>query len=253
MELFSRTMGEGRPLVILHGLFGSSDNWQSLALRFSSFFQVHLIDLRNHGRSPWSDVHTYEAMVFYLKDYFEKHRLAEAFLLGHSMGGKVAMFFSQQHPRFISKLVVADMGIKEYPMHHQHVLSAIHALDLTQLKTRVEGEHILERHLENAGVRQFLLKNLYRETKDSFAWRMNVVALERSMPEILCALPSIESWIPTLFLRGSLSNYILDQDIPSIESVFPDSQTKTLEGAGHWLHAEQPEMFFDEVMGFLLR
>lgn len=246
-------MGEGRPLVILHGLFGSSDNWQSLALRFSSFFQVHLIDLRNHGRSPWSDVHTYEAMVFDLKDYFEKHRLAEAFLLGHSMGGKVAMFFSQQHPRFISKLVVADMGIKEYPMHHQHVLSAIHALDLTQLKTRVEGEHILERHLENAGVRQFLLKNLYRETKDSFAWRMNVVALERSMPEILCALPSIESWIPTLFLRGSLSNYILDQDIPSIESVFPDSQTKTLEGAGHWLHAEQPEMFFDEVMGFLLR
>lgn len=253
MELFSRTMGEGRPLVILHGLFGSSDNWQTLALRFSACFHVHLLDLRNHGRSPWSDEHTYEAMVSDVKTYLDTHGLTDVALIGHSMGGKVAMFLAQKHPTLLSKMIIADMGIKEYPMHHQHVLSAIHALDLTQLKTRVEGEHILERHLENAGVRQFLLKNLYRETKDTFAWRMNVVALERSMPEILSALPPGESWIPTLFLRGSLSNYILDQDLPDIEASFPDSQTKTLEGAGHWLHAEQPEMFFDEVMGFLLR
>ena len=253
MELFGRTLGQGKPLVILHGLFGSSDNWQSLALRFAPFFEVHLLDLRNHGRSPWSDKHTYESMVSDVREYFDQHQLSKAILLGHSMGGKVAMAFAQNAPQLLSKLVVADMGIKAYPMHHQHILSAIHAINLKAVKTRSECEKILEKYLENDGVRMFILKNLYRNSKDSFAWRMNVSVLEQQMPEILSALPEKECWIPTLFLRGELSNYILDQDFSSLESCFPDGQIITIKGAGHWLHAEKPEQFFDEVMGYLLR
>lgn len=253
MDLFHQIYGNGSPLVVLHGLFGSSDNWHSLAQRFGSFYRVYCIDLRNHGRSPWDNVHSYETMAEDLYRFFNRHGIQKANLLGHSMGGKVAMHFAQGHPELLDKMIVADMGIKAYPMHHQHILAGIHALDLPNIRSRSEAEKILSLHVEAAGVRQFLLKNLYWVTTGQLGWRMNVAVLEREMPNILAALPEQVSWTPTLFLRGELSNYILSDDESSLEELFPDSILQTIPNAGHWLHAEQPDAFFDAVMGFSLR
>lgn len=253
MDLFHQIYGNGSPLVVLHGLFGSSDNWHSLAQRFGSFYRVYCIDLRNHGRSPWDNVHSYETMAEDLYRFFNRHGIQKANLLGHSMGGKVAMHFAQGHPELLDKMIVADMGIKAYPMHHQHILAGIHALDLPKIRSRSEAEKILSLHVEAAGVRQFLLKNLYWITKGQLGWRMNVAVLEREMPNILAALPEQVSWTPTLFLRGELSNYILSDDESSLEELFPDSILQTIPNAGHWLHAEQPDAFFDAVIGFCLR
>jgi pimeloyl-ACP methyl ester carboxylesterase len=163
------------------------------------------------------------------------------------------MHFAQSHPELLEKMVVADMGIKAYPMHHQHILAGIHALDLPNIRSRSEAEKILSLHIEAAGVRQFLLKNLYWVTAGQLGWRMNVAVLEREMHGILAALPEKVSWTPTLFLRGELSNYILTEDENSLEELFPDSILQTIPNAGHWLHAEQPDAFFDAVMGFCLR
>lgn len=253
LTLNVREYGEGKPLVILHGLFGSSDNWQSLAQRFAAFYRVFCVDLRNHGRSPWSEEHSYEAMMDDVYAFIETQQLSDVTLLGHSMGGKVAMHFAQNYPHLLSKLVVADMGVKAYPMHHQHILAGIHALHLDSIQARSEAESILKTHVENDGIRQFLLKNLYWIEKGKLAWRMNVAVLEREMPNILAALPEKECWTPTLFLRGALSNYILPEDLEGIESLFPDSTIETIPNAGHWLHAEQADLFFDAVMGFCLR
>jgi pimeloyl-ACP methyl ester carboxylesterase len=192
-------------------------------------------------------------MVEDLYVFFNRHGLQKAHLLGHSMGGKVAMHFAQRHPELLDKMVIADMGIKAYPMHHQHILAGIHALDLPNIRSRSEAEKILSLHVEAAGVRQFLLKNLHWVTAGQLGWRMNVSVLEREMPKILSALPQGVSWTPTLFLRGELSNYILTEDENAIEDLFPDSMLQTISNAGHWLHAEQPDAFFDAVMGFCLR
>lgn len=169
------------------------------------------------------------------------------------MGGKVAMLFAQNYPHLVQKLVVVDMGIKSYPMHHQHILAGIHALHLGSINTRKQAEDILKIYVENDGIRQFLLKNLYWKEKGRLAWRMNVPVLEQEMPKILAALPKKESWTPTLFLSGELSNYILSEDIQGIEEIFPDATFEILPKAGHWLHSEQPDLFFDAVMGFCLR
>jgi len=165
----------------------------------------------------------------------------------------VAMHFAQNYPHMLSKLVVADMGVKAYPMHHQQILAGIHALHLDSISARSEAESILKTYVENDGIRQFLLKNLYWIEKGKLAWRMNVAVLEREMPYILAALPEKESWTPTLFLRGELSNYILPEDLDGIEALFPDATIETIPNAGHWLHAEQADLFFDAMMGFCLR
>jgi pimeloyl-ACP methyl ester carboxylesterase len=252
MELHVQEYGEGSPLLILHGLFGASDNWHSLAQRFGAFFHVYSLDLRNHGKSPWSEDNSYAAMSEDVHAFILSRDLKKVIVLGHSMGGKVAMHVAQQYPELLSKIVIADMGIKAYPMHHQHILAGIHALPLAELSSRSEAEALLKTHVENAGIRQFLLKNLYWKEKGKLAWRMNVEVLEKEMPKILSALPLQECWTPALFLRGELSNYILPEDFDSIETLFPDASIETITNAGHWLHAEQPDLFFDAVMRFCL-
>jgi esterase len=253
MELYYREMGEGKPLVILHGLFGFSDNWQTQAKKFSAYYRVILVDLRNHGHSPWSPDFSYLLMTEDLTKLFQKLDLQQVILLGHSMGGKVAMHFAQKHPNYLAKLIVVDMGVKSYPMHHQHILEAFNRIDLTKMSARSEAEQILRQFIESEGVRQFLLKNLYWKEKGKLSWRVNFPVLEAAMPEILSALPEEEVLITTLFIRGSLSNYILDEDISQIESYFPDSSVVSIENAGHWVHAEAPEDFVDCVLGFCLR
>lgn len=253
MELFYREMGEGQPLVILHGLFGFSDNWQTQAKKFSDYYRVILVDLRNHGHSPWSDSFSYALMVEDLKSLFEALNLTDVILLGHSMGGKVAMHFAQKYEDRLNKLIVVDMGVKSYPLHHEHILKAFHEIDLSKLSARSEAEAILKQFIDSDGVRQFLLKNLYWMEKGKLSWRVNFPVLEREMSEILSALPEKEVLTSTLFIRGQLSNYILDTDIPILESYFPDSQLISVENAGHWVHAEAPEAFVDAVLGFCLR
>ena len=251
--LHYRVLGKGDPLVILHGLFGSSDNWQSQAKIFAEFYTVYLVDLRNHGHSFWSEEHSYALMAKDLRVLTEELNLKNIILLGHSMGAKVAMTFAQQHPTILKKLILVDMGIKEYPMHHQHILAGIKSLNLSEYTSRGEAERVLEVHLENPGVRQFLLKNLYWKTKGELAWRMNVPILEKNMGEILSAIPKQVVLTTTIFIRGELSNYILDEDIPDIENVFPDSEFETILGAGHWVHTEAQEEFIHVVLGFCLR
>ena len=213
-------MGRGKPMIILHGLFGFSDNWQTLATKFSEFFRVILIDFRNHGHSPWSDDFSYNLMVDDLKELIDDLNLENLTLVGHSMGGKVAMHFSQKFPEKIEKLVVIDMGVKQYTRHHQEVLEAVNKVDLKGITARSQVELILSEFIESKGVRQFLLKNLYWKEKGELAWRVNFVVLEEAMPEILAALPYKEVLIPSLFIRGELSNYIEDNDIKELESFF---------------------------------
>jgi len=253
MKLFYREVGKGKPFVILHGLFGFSDNWATHAKKLADYYRVILVDLRNHGHSPWSDEFTYELMVSDLYELITQLDLPKFILLGHSMGGKVAMRFAQMNPGNLDKLVVVDMGVKAYPPHHQHIIAAINSLNVSTISVRSQAEQHLRNYVDNEGVIQFLLKNLYWKEKGKLEWRMNFPVLVENMSEILKEIPMNESWVSTLFIRGELSNYILDEDIADLESIFPDTQLFTIPDAGHWVHAEAPEAFLSEVLSFCLR
>ena len=246
-------MGEGQPMMILHGLFGFSDNWQTHAKKLAEYYRVILVDLRNHGHSDWSDEFSYDLMAEDVHKLCVDLGIRKMILLGHSMGGKVAMLFAQRHEELLEKLIVVDIGVKEYPMHHQHIIAGLRALDLENMKARSEAETILKEHIDSGGVRQFLLKNLYWKEKGQLAYRMNLDVLERELPQILSPLPEEEVFVPTLFIRGELSNYILDEDIEELEDRFPDSYIVTIPDAGHWVHAEAPDQFLEAVLGFCLR
>jgi esterase len=253
MLLHYKEIGEGKPLVILHGLFGTSDNWQTHAKKLGEYYHVILVDQRNHGHSPWSEDFTYE----HLADDLERlilHLGIDLFtLIGHSMGGKTAMYYSQKYPTRLEKMVIVDIGIKQYPMHHNEIIKGIKSLDLATISSRSAAEQAMIPFVDSYGVRQFLLKNLYWVEKGKLAWRMNVDVLEREMEEILAPIPNIEVWTPTLFLRGAMSNYILDEDWDAIEEIFPDATLETIENAGHWVHSEQPDEFIEKVLGFIIR
>ncbi len=253
MKLHYRELGEGRPLVILHGLFGYSDNWQTHARKLSEYFRVILVDQRNHGHSPWSDEFSYDLMADDLQELLDALQLDEVLLLGHSMGGKTAMRFTEKYEDRVEKLIVVDIGIKKYPSHHDEILEGLNTIDPAKLENRTEADEQLEKFVSSYGVRQFLLKNLYWKEKGKLAWRMNIPAIENSMDEILAPLSEKEMFVPTLFIRGAQSNYILDEDIPKLEAKFVDFQLKTVENAGHWVHAEAPEEFIEMVLEFLLR
>ena len=252
MQLFHRIYGEGKPLIILHGLFGFSDNWQSQAKVLANYFLVITVDLRNHGHSPWSDDFSYALMAQDVANLMDQLNINHAVMVGHSMGGKVALHFAQEYPEKLTKLVVVDMGVKSYPPHHQHILDALHQLPLDQLKTRNEAAALLRSQLQNEGVVQFILKNLYWKEKGLLAWRMNLSVLEASMSEILAAIPPKEIVIPTLFIRGALSNYILDEDWSEIEEIVFDAELVTINGAGHWVHAEKIDEFLEALLHYLL-
>jgi esterase len=253
MKLHYRELGEGQPLIILHGLFGNSDNWQTHANKLSEYFRVILVDQRNHGRSDWSDKFSYDLMAEDLNELFNELNLKKAIVLGHSMGGKTVIRFTQLHPSKVEKLIVVDIGVKQYPMHHAEILNGLHSIDLDKVTTRSEAEEIISKYISSNGVRQFLLKNLYWIEKGKLAWRMNIPVLEKEMPAILTVLPDNEIFNSTLFIRGTLSNYILDEDISELEDQFTDFQLISIENAGHWVHAEAPIEFIEKVLEFCLR
>ncbi len=253
MLLHYKEIGEGKPLVILHGLFGTSDNWQTHAKKLGEYFRVILVDQRNHGHSPWSEDFTYEHLADDLERLILHLGIDQFTLIGHSMGGKTAMYYSQKYPNRLEKMVVVDIGIKRYPMHHNEIIKGIKSIDLSTIASRSAAEQAMIPFVDSYGVRQFLLKNLYWVEKGKLAWRMNVDVLEREMEEILAPIPSIEVWTPTLFLRGAMSNYILDEDWDAIEEIFPDATLETIDNAGHWVHSEQPDEFIEKVLGFIIR
>ncbi len=253
MILNHKIIGEGQPLVILHGLFGSLDNWLTHAKKLSEYYQVILVDQRNHGHSDWSDEFNYNILAQDLKELLDHLQLKKVLLLGHSMGGKTVIEFTQNYPEYIEKLIVVDIGVKQYPMHHQQILAGLNTIDLSLVHTRGEAEKIMKLHIDSIGVRQFLLKNLYWKDKGQLAWRMNIPVLEKQMINILAKLSDTPVFVPTLFIRGSLSNYILVEDFEDLEDVFNDIRIETIENAGHWVHAEAPEKFIETVLEFCLR
>jgi esterase len=254
MELAYRKYGAGRPLLILHGLFGQSDNWTTLAKKFGEAgFEVYAIDQRNHGLSPHSDEFSYALMAEDIHDFIQLHHLINPIVLGHSMGGKTAMFYALKYPGEASRLVVADMAPIEYKPHHNEVLKGLHAVDFTKVNTRKEAEQILGEYISDFGTKQFLLKNIYWSdtANNKMAWRFNLDAITRNYEEILAEVPDGRCDTPALFVRGEKSNYITEAELPAIAARFPDYKLETIAGAGHWVHAEKPEAFYEAVIRFI--
>jgi len=253
MLLYSNIIGEGQPFLILHGFLGMGDNWKTLGNKFAeNNYQVHLIDQRNHGRSFHDDKFNYEVLVEDLKQYCDHHQLNNVVLLGHSMGGKTAMLFATTYPEMVSKLIVADISPRFYPIHHDQILEGLSSLDFDALKSRTEADKVLSHYVSDFGTRQFLLKNLYWVEKGKLGFRMNLEVLKNNIAEVGEALPISNTFSgDTLFLRGDKSEYIALNDTALIKMQFPNSTIETIENAGHWLHAENPDDFYDSVVGFL--
>ena len=245
-------VAQGTPFVILHGFLGMSDNWKSVANQLEKFYEVHALDLRNHGKSFHSDEFTYDLMVSDVKKYIEFHHLKSVVLLGHSMGGKVAMQLACEYPDLIEKLIIADIGTKFYPPHHLQILEGLQAVDFSVQTNRADVEETLSRFIPEIGVRQFLMKNLYWATQNQLAYRFNLNSLVKNVNEVGKKLSdNLFYHKPSLFLRGEKSNYIKDEDWGEIQSHFSQAKLVTIPQAGHWLHAEQPKLFNEQVLNFL--
>ena len=251
--LYSRIVGEGKPLVIIHGFIGMSDNWKSFgSLYAAEGFQVHILDLRNHGKSFHSDEFNYNVMSDDVLEYCQEHNLAKVSIIGHSMGGKVAMLFATTYPEMVDKLIIADIGSKYYAPHHQDILAGLNAVDFSTKPDRAEVEEILYPFIPDFGTRQFLMKNLYWVEPGQLAFRFNLPVFNAKIETIGEALPEANYFDkPTLFIRGGNSNYVLDSDLPEIKKHFPNTELITMPNVGHWLHAENPKLFFEETSIFL--
>jgi len=253
MKLHSVILGEGKPLLILHGFLGMSDNWKTLGKKFSEEgFQVHLIDQRNHGKSPHSDEFSYELMAGDIVEYCRDHDLQDITLMGHSMGGKTAMLMACENEDLVKKLIVVDIAPKYYAPHHQQILKGLTALDEARLTSRGDAEDFLKDYISETGVRLFLLKNLYWKTKKQLSLRMNLDALKANIEQVGRALPQDAVFNgPVLFINGALSNYITKEEEPLIKKHFPKAKIETIAEAGHWVHAENMDAFFKAVIKFV--
>jgi len=268
MNLYHRQMGEGPPLIILHGLYGSSDNWLNIGKKLADSHQVYLPDQRNHGRSPHSDTHTYPAMRDDLLAFMDREGLDKATVLGHSMGGKTAAYLAVSHPERLNRLIVVDIAPTGYPrisesnpqaLTHLNITNALYNLDTSQIQTLKEADQLLAESIPYMQVRQFLLKNLKRDKETGrFKWLLNVGAIRDQLPAIMDGLNPDEfgesdriTSIPTLFIKGGKSPYIQEQHFDPIHRIFPRAQIKTIEGAGHWVHAEKRGEFLEVVREFL--
>ncbi|MDN3204986.1 alpha/beta fold hydrolase [Algoriphagus sediminis] len=252
MKLNYKKTGSGPPLVILHGLFGSADNWFSIARELQEDFTLYLVDQRNHGDSPKSDEWNYQVMVEDLYELLGEIDEDKIFLMGHSMGGKTAMNFALTHPERVEKLIVADIAPRYYPVHHEQILQGLNSLNLAEIQSRKEADEKLAEFIPVAGIRQFLLKSLGRDS-DGFIWKINLPVITENIEEVGQKLESDEQFFgETLFLAGANSDYIKDSDCEDIYSFFPNYQLIKVANAGHWLHAEQPKAVIEEIRKFLL-
>lgn len=251
MELNYKVFGEGQPLIILHGLFGSLDNWQTFARKWSQDYMVFIVDQRNHGKSPHEPEIDYELLAEDLKEFMEQQFVHHAHLLGHSMGGKTVMQFALEYPDMVDKLIVADMSPSTYPPGHDEIFQALFDARVENAESRKEVEERLSRGIDDNGVRQFLLKGLYREDGKNFAWKFNLDALFNNYNEILEGLDADHPYEkPCLFLKGEKSGYVGPKQQADIDRLFPNAIIESVE-AGHWLHAENPVDFSKKVEDYL--
>lgn len=264
MKLFYRKEGSGSPLVIIHGLYGSSDNWINIGKRLAEKHTVYMIDQRNHGRSPFAPTNSYNDLRDDLEEFFEQHQIEKAILLGHSMGGKVAMWFAADFPEKVEKLVIADIAPKDYLLLkedsqfylHQNILLAMQEIDFTKIKSRNDVDDFMAQKIDDQRIRQFLLKNVAKDPKTKlYKWRVNAEVLYDHLEEIVSGVNA--NWLddrlpiisyPVIFIRGMKSKYILPEDEVLIKEIYPDATIVDIPEAGHWLHAEQPQKFMKAVM-----
>ncbi|TXK36625.1 alpha/beta fold hydrolase [Pontibacter qinzhouensis] len=253
MKLHYKEMGHGQPLLILHGLFGTLDNWQTLAKRLSEHYNVFLVDLRNHGRSPHADEHTYELMAQDVLELIDDLNIPTPAIMGHSMGGKVAMKFALTHPTRLTKLIVVDIAPRAYPPHHDEIIEALKSIDLSTATTRSQIDEQLARSISQPDVRLFLMKNIYRKEDNTFGWRMNLNGLDTNYENISAAITAdVPFKKSALFIKGGRSRYITQEDqYTCIEHLFTQVEIETVPGAGHWVHAEAPDQVYELVYNFL--
>ncbi|KKO46737.1 acyl-CoA esterase [Arsukibacterium ikkense] len=252
MFLHTHSTGCGQPLVLLHGLFGSYENLAGIARALADQWQIISIDLPNHGQSPHSDTMDYHSMVADLHSTLDKLGIAQCALLGHSMGGKLAMAFALAYPAKVSALIVADIAPVSYSRRHQQVFAGLNAVTLNAITSRGDADKQMAEHIAEPGVRQFLLKSL-EKTEHGFRWKFNLEVLAQCYDELVSA-PAADGVYPgpVLFIKGADSDYILPEHRPQIMRYFPAAQAKIINGAGHWLHAEKPAAFVKLVRDFLL-
>lgn len=264
MELHYSKIGKSPALFIIHGLYGSGDNWMNIAKALSDKFTVYLIDQRNHGRSPHSAVHNYNEMASDIKSVCDKEEIRTLYIIGHSMGGKTAITFTLNYPGIVRKLVNVDISpysyldqehFKEQIEYHNIILNTFKSAPINKIASRADMEDYFAPFIKNTSIRRFLLKNLKRDKTKGFFWQLNVEALAANLTTIVDAAPPVklgaQSFIPTLFIRGGQSPYISDDEKEAIPDVFPNASFETFENSGHWLHADEPERFIKAVSDFI--
>lgn len=253
--LHSKIFGQdkpGTPLLVFHGLFGMLDNWGTFGKEMGEFFPVHLIDLRNHGKSFHSTEMSHDDLAHDIAHYMEFYHIEKANLLGHSLGGKAVMQFAIKYPIKVQKLIVVDISPKAYPPHHQGILKALESVDFDKITTRQDAEEVLQQYIPEKSVIQFLAKNLYWADDKKLAWRFNLKTLSEKYSDFVSNAIKFGVFSgETLFIAGARSNYILPQDEFQIRQQFPHSSVVKIENAGHWVQAENPKDFNEVVKDFL--
>lgn len=263
MELFFRKYGQGPPLIIIHGLYGSSDNWVSIGRKLAENFEVFIIDQRNHGKSPHTPDHNYQVLKTDLLEFMDAQSIEKAIIIGHSMGGKTAMFFAADYPERLSHLIIADISPKSYEytnsnqlLAHTTIIRAMFNLDFYGINSRQEVDDILAKSIPEDRIRQFLLKNIMRSKDNEYSWRINIRTIKNELKNILEGLDENQTEItgfPVLFIKGGNSDYIQKDDKTTIKKIFPFADIETIPNAGHWLHAEQPDLFLKKISDFILQ
>ena len=252
LELNYKEFGQGEPIIILHGMFGTLDNWQTIAKQLAENNSVYILDQRDHGRSPHTEKIDYQILADDLKDFMESHWIYKATIIGHSMGGKTAMQFAIDNPDMVEKLVVIDIAPKVYKGGHEVIIDTLLSIDLATLQDRKDAETQMMQRIPEFGTRQFLLKNLSRnENTNAFEWKMNLATIYANYEKILGNVSKGVYEGETLFIRGENSDYIKTEDEAAVYNFFPKAEIKTVANAGHWVHAEQPKVLLEMIKAFL--
>ncbi len=255
MDLFTRIYGEGKPIIILHGLFGISDNWVTFARMMSAGYKIFLPDLRNHGQSPHSSVMNYQSMAEDLREFISSHNIVDPIIIGHSMGGKVAMKFALEYPEIPEILIIIDISTRAYAIRNTHldVSGAMLSVDFDSISTRKEIEDQIGSMINDPKIQLFILKNLYRPNSSRFSWRSNIEAITENLDYLTEGITSKKQFgKPVLFVRGGESDYITDDDITPISTLFPEFQLETIENASHWIQADTPIRLHEIISRFIL-
>lgn len=251
MKLNYKSFGQGEPIIILHGLFGMLDNWQTVGKQLAEDYRVILVDQRNHGKSFHSEEMSYELMAEDLKELMSELNLEPVHIVGHSMGGKTAMTFATSYPDLAKSLIVVDIAPRTYIGGHEALFKALLAVDIDHVDSRKEVDEQLSQSIDDDGVRLFLMKNLTRHSEGGYRWKANFKVLHTHYDHLMGSDISDSNLIPTLFIRGEASDYIQEEDEILIYELFPLAEIEDIEGAGHWVHAVKPKELLEIVRSFL--